>query len=235
MYYINWNYFIMVMPAVILAMVASSAVNRTFQKYSRQMSQRNISGARAARMVLDANGLQNVQIEHIGGELTDHYDPSANVVRLSDSVYNNTSTASIGVACHEVGHAIQHAQGYVPVKIRMAIIPATNIGAKLSVPMIIIGVILSAFSQVCIFIAYAGILLFALSTVFQLVTLPVEFNASHRALATIEQYGILDDSEIGGARRVLRAAAMTYVAALAVSLSQLLYFIMMVAGSQRRE
>lgn len=226
----DYTYIILVLPAIILAMIASAGVKSTFNKYSKRRNSRGISGAEAARRVLDANGLQNVRVNKVSGELTDHFDPRTNVVNLSDSTYSSTSTAAVGVACHEVGHAIQHAVGYAPIKIRMAIIPLTNFGAGISVPLIIAGVILASLSHVFLIVAYVGVALFALSTLFQLVTLPVEINASRRALVTIDEYGILDRNELGDAKKVLTAAAMTYVAALAVSLSQLLYFIMLVSG-----
>lgn len=235
MYYygLDMTYIVLVMPFVLLAMLASARVNSTFEKYSHQKSQRGITGAEAARRVLDANGLQHVRIERIGGNLTDHYDPTADVIRLSDSVYADTSTAAIGVACHEVGHAIQHAVGYVPIKVRMAIIPATNIGSKLSIPMIILGLLLASASPQLLILAYIGVALFGLSAVFQLVTLPCEFNASSRALQSLEQFGLLTDEELKGSRKVLRAAAMTYVAALAVTLMQLLRFVLIVASRDR--
>lgn len=232
--YFDWTYVILVMPAVLLSLWASWNVKNTYRKYSNYHNRRGLTASEAARRVLNANGLVNVPIECISGELTDHYDPGANVVRLSAGVFNSTSTAAIGVACHEVGHAIQHDVGYTPVKIRTAIVPVTNIGAKLSVPMIIAGIILSNISQTLLFVAYIGILLFALSAVFQIVTLPTEFNASHRALATIEQMNLLDSDEIVGARRTLNAAALTYVAALATTLMQLLRFIIMVNGRSNR-
>lgn len=227
--YFDWYYLILVVPAMIFSLIASASVNSTYKKYSRQIAGRGLTGAQAARMVLDANGLRGVPIERVSGELTDHYDPKSNVIRLSDSVYSSPSTAAVGVACHEVGHAIQYATGYGPIKLRMAIIPLTNIGSRLSVPLIIIGIILGGVSDLFYYVAYAGIFFFALVVLFQLVTLPVEFNASKRALATIENGGILSrGEELAGAQKVLRAAAMTYVAALAVSISQLLRFIMLV-------
>lgn len=233
-YGIDWTYIVLVLPAIIFSMWASARVNTTFSKYSKQLTRRGLTGAQAARYVLDRNGLTNVQIEHISGSLTDHYDPSANVIRLSDSVYGNTSTAAIGVACHETGHAIQHAVGYKPVKIRTAIVPITNIGAKLSIPMILIGLLLASFGNIFISIAYAGCMLFGLSVIFQLVTLPTEFDASKRALKCIEGDGLLIGEELNGAKKTLSAAAMTYVAALAVTVMQFLRLLLMVAGSDRR-
>ena len=231
--FFDWTYLVLVLPAMIFAMWASNRVNKTFQKYQNQQSISRITGAQAARRILDANGLRNVPIDQITGSLTDHYDPVANVVRLSQSVYNNTSTAAIGVACHEVGHALQYATGYSPVKLRMAIIPATRIGSRISIPLIIVGILLGSFSYIFTVAAYIGIAFFALSTFFQLVTLPVELNASKRALQQIQSNGLLYDSEIQGAKEVLSAAAMTYVAALAVSLAQLTRFLMIV-GRRRR-
>ncbi len=228
--YIDWTYIVLVLPAMLFAMWASARVNSTFEKYKKTRNVRGMTGADAARWVLDRNGLRNVRIEHIQGSLTDHYDPSANVVRLSDDVYSSTSTAAIGVACHEVGHAIQHATNYAPVKIRTAIVPITNIGAKLSVPLIIIGLLLSSMGEIFVMIAYIGCALFGLVTVFQLVTLPTEFNASSRALKTIEETNLLQGEELRQAKKVLSAAAMTYVAALAVSLAQLMRFLIIVGG-----
>ena len=231
--YLDWTYIVLVLPAVLFAMWASSRVNSTFAKYKNTRNVRGLTGAQAARWVLDRNGLTNVPIEHIQGSLTDHYDPSANVVRLSDDVYGSTSTAAIGVACHEVGHAIQHATNYLPVKIRTAIVPITNIGAKISVPLIILGLLLARMGEIFIIMAYVGCACFGLSTVFQLVTLPTEFNASNRALRTIEETNLLQGEELKQAKQVLSAAAMTYVAALAVSLAQLLRFLIIVGGRRR--
>lgn len=234
MFYFDWTYVILVMPAVLLAMWASANVNSTFRRYSTQYSRRGITGAEAARRVLDANGLKQVRIEHISGNLTDHYDPKANVIRLSDNVYSNASTAAIGVACHEAGHAVQHAVGYGPIKLRNAIVPVTNIGSKLSMPLILLGLLLSAFDTKLYYLVYAGIICFGLCAAFQLVTLPTEFNASRRALAAIESGNLLYDEELQGARKTLRAAALTYVAALAVSLMQLLRLVLLFGGSRRR-
>ena len=232
--YFDWTYVILVLPAMLFAMWASSKVNSTFNKYKNSYNSRRITGAQAARWVLDRNGLSNVKIEHIQGSLTDHYDPSTNIVRLSDAVYDNCSTVAVGIACHEVGHAIQHATNYAPVKIRTAIVPITNIGARISIPLILIGLLLASFGEVFIMLAYIGVACFALSTVFQLVTLPTEFNASNRALKTIDETGLLRGEEYDEAKKVLTAAALTYVAALAVSLTQLLRFLIIVGGSRRR-
>lgn len=230
--YFDMTYIVIVVPAIIFSLIASSKVNSTFRKYSRVRAASGLTGAEVARRILDANGLANVAIEQVSGSLTDHYDPRANVIRLSQPVYGSSSVAAIGVAAHETGHAVQYAVGYSPIKLRAAIIPATNIGSKLAMPLIILGLILSATAAKFITIAYAGIICFSLSALFQLITLPVEFNASRRALNTIEGFGILSGSEQDGARKVLSAAAMTYVAALAVSLAQLLRLLLMV---QRRD
>jgi Zn-dependent membrane protease YugP len=173
-------------------------------------------------------------VEQVSGTLSDHYDPKANVIRLSQAVYNGASTAAVGVAAHEAGHALQYARDYAPVKLRGAIIPMTQVGSKAAMPLVLIGLVFSGFSAIFINFAYAGIICFALCVVFQLVTLPVEFNASRRAMQTINQYGILTADEQKEARRVLSAAAMTYVAALAVSLTQLLRLLLLVSGRSRR-
>ena len=228
--YFDWTYIILLAPALIFSMWASSRVNSSYRKYSQQFSRRGISAAQAARAVLNANGLSNVAIEPVSGQLTDHYDPSAKIVRLSEGVYGSTSSAAIGIACHEVGHAIQHAQGYGPLKLRNAIVPVTNFGAKLSTPLIILGLVLSSLSYNFISISYIGILCFALCTFFQLITLPVEFNASRRAMEAISNQGLLYEDEMTGTKKVLTAAALTYVAALAVSMMQLLRFVLLVAG-----
>lgn len=231
--YIDWTYIVLVMPAVLFTMWASSNVKNTYARYSQQYNRRGITGAEAARRVLNANGLHNVPIERVSGELSDHYDPRSNVVRLSEGVYDSTSTAAVGVACHEVGHAIQYAVNYAPVKMRTAILPITNIGAQLSMPLIVGGFILAGFAPQLFALAYLGVACFGLSTLFQLITLPTEFNASRRAVATIEGMGILQGEELDGAKKVLKAAALTYVAAMAVSLMQLLRFIIMVSGRRR--
>ena len=232
-YGFDMTYIILVLPFVILSLWASSNVNSTFQKYSRQMSMRRISGAQAAQRVLSANGVTGVKIERVHGNLTDHFDPRTNVIRLSDAVYDSTSTAAIGVACHEAGHAVQYAQHYGPIKLRAAIIPVTNIGSKLAMPLILLGILFSAFGYMSYSLVYVGIACFGLSLVFQLVTLPVEFNASRRAMQAIETAGILTDEEQKGARKTLTAAAMTYVAATALALVQLLRLIMLFGGRRR--
>ena len=236
-YYYGFDmfYVILVLPCVIFSIWASARVNSTFKKYSSQFSRRRITGAEAAQRVLNANGLRDVRIERVGGNLTDHYDPRSNVIRLSDSVYGSTSTAAIGVACHEAGHAVQYAQNYAPIKLRAAIIPITNIGSKLAMPLILIGLLLTVMESASYFFVYAGIACFGLSLVFQLVTLPVEFNASRRAMEAIADSDILTSEEQVGARKTLSAAAMTYVAATAVALAQLLRLLLIFGGRRRRD
>ena len=234
MFYIDWTYIVLVLPFMILSLVASARVNSSFKKYSEVYSKRGVSAVDAARRVLQANGVTDVAIEQVSGHLTDHFDPRANVIRLSDSVYGSTSVAAIGVACHEAGHAVQHAVGYVPVKIRTAIVPITNIGSKLSIPLIFIGIALSYLGEFYSYIAYLGVALFSLCVIFQLVTLPTEFNASRRAIKALSENGILDEQELKGAKKVLSAAAMTYVAALAVAVIQLLRLLIIVGNSRRR-
>ena len=232
--YLDITYIVLVLPAVLLSLWASWNVKHTFTKYAKQQNSRGLTGAEAARRLLDANGLRDVPVERISGSLTDHYDPEARAVRLSDSVWGSSSTAAVGVACHEVGHAIQNAEDYLPVRIRQAIIPATNIGAKLSIPLLMAGLVLSGFSRVFLYLAYAGVLLYTLCAVFQIVTLPTEFDASRRALSSIESLGLLaDGEELQGARKVLRAAALTYVAALATTLVQLLRFLILINDRKR--
>ena len=233
-YGFDMTYLILVLPCVILALWASARVNSTFNKYSSQLSRRRITGADAARRVLSANGVRGVRIDRISGNLTDHYDPRTNVIRLSDSVYDSYSTAAIGVACHEAGHAVQYAQSYAPIKFRAAIIPITNIGSHLAMPLILIGLFLSFAQNMSFIFVYLGIGCFALSLLFQLVTLPVEFNASRRAMEAISAADILTSEEQIGARKTLTAAAMTYVAATAVALAQLLRLLAIFGGRGRR-
>lgn len=234
-YYFDWSYVVLVFPCVIFSLIASAMVNSTFKRYSSQYSSRRLTGAEAAQRVLTSNGVHGVRIERISGNLTDHYDPKTNVIRLSDSVYDSASTAAIGVACHEAGHAVQYAEGYAPIKLRAAIIPVTNFGSKLAMPLILLGIVLSAFSTLSYTFIYIGIACFGLSLVFQLITLPVEFNASRRAMIAIEQGGLLTEEEQRGARKTLRAAAMTYVAATAVALAQLLRLLLIFSGRRRRD
>lgn len=211
-----------ILPALLLTLIASMAVRSTYARYSQVRAGSGITAATAARRILDANGLSHIRIESIPGDLTDHFDPKAGVIRLSDTVRDSTSIAAIGVAAHECGHAIQYAKEYAPIRIRAAIVPATGIASRLAVPMVLIGTVLSFYAEGLLSVAYAGIILFGICVLFQLVTLPVEFNASRRARQIMAAEGILSEEEIGGAAKVLNAAAMTYVAALATSVLQLI-------------
>jgi Zn-dependent membrane protease YugP len=223
-YYLsNYYYMILVLPMIILSMIASAKVNSSFKKYSKVLSQRGLTGAQAAFEILRRYGITDVKIERVGGNLTDHYDPRTNVIRLSDNVYNSTSVAAIGVACHEAGHAAQYAQNYAPIKIRNTVLPVANLGSKLGIPLAILGFFLGFTS-----LAYAGVIFFSFAVLFQLITLPVEFNASKRAIQVIGDADILSEEEKVGARKVLTAAAMTYVASLAVSIASLLRLILTV-------
>ena len=228
-YYYDIYYFILVIPVFIISLIIQAKMKSTFSKYSKVENARRITGAQAAEMVLRYYNIQDVRIERINGSLTDCYDPLKKVIRLSDSVYDNPSIAAVGVACHEAGHAAQHAEKYLPIRIRNYILPVCNIGSKISIPLLIAGVIFSAEP-----IIWIGIGLFAFTAIFQTVTLPVEFNASNRALNVIESTGILSFEEKRGASKVLKMAAMTYVAALAMSLAQLLRLILRYGGNRRR-
>lgn len=229
MFYFDPYYLYFILPAMIIAIIAQVNVKSSFAKYSKINNYRGYTGYDIARKILDQNDLHNVRIEKIAGSLTDHFDPSAKVVRLSETVYNSTSVAAIGVAAHEVGHAIQHNVGYFPIKIRTAIIPLTNIGSSLAIPLTIAGIIFSFEPLVTI-----GILLFVAVVVFQLVTLPVEFDASARALRTIREDNILETKEeYNGAKKMLQAAALTYVAALIVAVANLLRLILLANRNNR--
>lgn len=221
---------LVLIPAMIFAFWAQIRVNSTFKKYAKIPSRRGLTGAEAARRVLDANGLRHITIERVHGHLTDHFDPTAGVIRLSDATYASTSVAAIGVAAHEAGHAVQHAEGYVPIKVRSAIIPLTRFGSFLAMPLFLIGLLMGSGSYLgygigTIFMV-TGILFFSFSTLFQLVTLPTEFNASARAMKALEDGGLLTADELPAAKATLSAAAMTYVAALASSLASLLRLIL---------
>ena len=232
--YFDLYYLIIVMPFVLLSLYASYKVNSTYKRYERVELAGGISGADAARMVLREAGLNTVRVEMCKGHLTDHYDPRNDTIYLSESVYYGRNAAACGVAAHEAGHAVQHAEEYVPVRIRTALVPVTNFGSSLGIWLIMLGVILSIFGQIFVYVAYLGILLFSLTAIFQLVTLPVEFNASRRAITALHASGSFTREEEQGARRVLSAAAMTYVAALAVSLAQLLRLLIIVANASGR-
>lgn len=234
-YGFDWTYLVIVLPCIVLAMLASASVKSTFKRYSKQYASKGITGAQAAQLVLQHNDVRGVRIERVSGSLTDHFDPKTNVIRLSDDVYNSTSTAAIGVACHEAGHAAQYAHNYAPIKIRAAIIPITNFGSKIAMPLILLGIVLSFLGNFSYTLVYLGIACFSLSLIFQLVTLPVEFNASRRALQSIDQAGILSKEERSGAKKTLKAAAMTYVAAVAVALAQLLRLIVLFGGRRRND
>ena len=211
-----------ILPALLLTMIASVAVRFTYARYSQVRAGSGITAATAARRILDANGLSHIRIESIPGDLTDHFDSKDGVIRLSDTVRDSTSIAAIGVAAHECGHAIQYAKEYAPIRIRSAIVPATGIASRLAVPLVLIGTVLSFYAEGLLALAYAGIILFGICVLFQLITLPVEFNASRRARKIMADEGILSGEEITGATKVLNAAAMTYVAALATSVLQLI-------------
>ena len=223
----DWTYFLVLIGAVI-SMIASSKVKSTYAKYGKVASRNRMTATEAARTILDNAGLRHVRIERIAGDLTDHYSPNELVLRLSDTTINSTSIAAIGVAAHECGHAIQHAKQYAPLNIRNAIVPVVNIGSKLSWPMILIGLLLGFTGFLDI-----GIFLFSFSLIFQLITLPVEFNASSRALQILDQSNMLYDDELQGAKKVLSAAAMTYVAAAIATLLSLLRLIILFGGRRR--
>ena len=215
--FFDYYYIVLVIPALIIALIAQFGVKSAFHKYNAIPNRRGYTGAMVARQILDANGLTNIRLERVAGELSDHYDPRAGVIRLSDGTYNSTSVGAIGVAAHEVGHALQYQAGYLPIKIRSAIIPVTQLGSSLAIPIAILGLVMGMDLLVQV-----GILLFCAVVAFQLITLPVEFNASRRAMETLEGDGILEGDELKGARKVLSAAAMTYVASLIVAVANLL-------------
>lgn len=228
--YYDWTYIIFMIPCLIISLICSAKVNANFSKYSNIANSRRMTGADAARAVLSAHGVTGVTIEHVSGNLTDHFDPRSNTIRLSDAVFSSTSVAAVGVACHEAGHAVQHAEGYFPNKLRSAILPVANIGSKVSWVLILIGMILPVQFN---FVITIGIVFFSASVLFTVVTLPVEFNASSRALKTIKDTRMLSDSEYPGAKKVLQAAAMTYVASAVTAIMQLLR-LLLIANNRRR-
>lgn len=234
-YYYGFDitYLFLVLPCIIISLWASMNVKSTFNKYSQVFSSRRITGSDAAKRVLQANGISNIRVERISGHLTDHFDPRTNVIRLSEQVFDSTSIAAIGVACHEAGHAVQHATQYAPIKLRTAIIPVTNIGSRLAMPLILVGILLSYLGNFSYTLVYIGIGCFALTLLFELITLPVELNASNRAIRAIDEYGMLNTAEIKGAKKTLQAAALTYIAAAAVTLAQLLRLILLFGGRRR--
>ena len=227
LFFYDYWYVILVVPMIIFSLIMSANVKGTYSKYKTVRNRSGITGAEAARRILLENGITDVRIEVCGGELTDHYNPRTNVVSLSADVFNSTSVAAVGIAAHEVGHVCQHYSGYAPIKIRNAVLPVANIGSSLSIPLIILGIFLSFKPLVM-----AGVIAFAAVVLFQLVTLPVEFNASSRAMKSLVSCGILSSDETSGTRKVL-SAAMTYVAALAVSLAQLLRLILIARSNNR--
>lgn len=227
--YFDYTYFIFMLPCLILSMICSAKVNSTFKKFSQINNRRGLTGAQAAQSVLSAYGVTGVKIEPVSGHLTDHFDPRTNVIRLSESVYNSTSVAAVGVAAHEAGHAVQHAEGYTPNKIRSAVVPLANFGSRLSWILIFVGLLLPVQFN---FVVNLGIIFFSFSVIFTLITLPVEFNASKRALQTIENTNMLVGDEYIGAKKTLTAAAMTYVAAAATAVASLLR-LLLIFGRRR--
>lgn len=235
MLYGYWGFFydptyFLVLIAAVLSIAASVRVNSTFQKFNQIPSRSGMTGAQAAEQLLRSNGIYDVQVQHIRGTLTDHYDPRTKVVRLSDATYGSNSVAAIGVAAHECGHVLQHHEEYAPLKLRTFLVPAANIGSRAGIPLILLGIILGYNS----FLIQIGIWVFAIAVLFQIVTLPVEFNASRRALRLLERQGILTEAETGQSRKVLRAAALTYVAAAATSVLQLLRLVLLSGNGRRR-
>lgn len=220
---IDIYYIVLVIPALLFAMWAQTKVSTTSSKYSKVLNSAGVTGAQAARRILDENGLYNVAIERVSGNLTDHYDPKSNVIRLSDVVYDKSTVTAIGVAAHEAGHAVQYAEGYGPIKLRTAILPICSIGSNIAMPLVVLGFVLGALNLVTL-----GIIAFAVAAFFQVVTLPVEFNASSRALSALDNSPYFSDDEIKGVKKVLTAAAMTYVAAMATALANLLRLILIV-------
>lgn len=228
-YYFDYTYFVFIVPALIITMIAQFRVKSTFQKYSRITTAKSMTGAQAADSVARFGGALGVQVQHISGNLTDHFDPRNNTISLSDNVYGSTTIAAVGVAAHEAGHAIQNAKGYFPNKIRTVLVPVTNIGSRLAMPLVIIGLLLPVQYD---FVVTVGIALYSLAVLFQLVTLPVEFNASFRAIRALDESGIMYPDELEGAKKVLTAAAMTYLAASFTAIMSLLR-LLIIAGNRR--
>ncbi len=230
-YFFDYTYFVYMLPAIIISMIAQFKVNSAFRKYSEISTVRGVTGRESAAQVLRYGEVTGVEIQPTSGRLTDHFDPRSGVIRLSQPVYDVNSIAAVGVAAHEAGHAIQHARGYFPIKLRSALVPITNIGSNLSIPLILVGLMLPVEYD---FVVTIGILLYSLMVVFQLVTLPVEFNASSRALKALSEAGILEGEELRGAKKVLSAAAMTYLAATFTALMSLLRLLVIVGARQGR-
>lgn len=228
-YYYDFSYFLFMIPALIISIIAQSRVQSTFNKYSGVRSSKGLTAAEAAMRVLSYNGVEGVKIERVAGRLTDHFDPRTNVIRLSDDVYNSTSVAAIGVAAHEAGHAVQYAFGYMPIKIRQIMLPITQFSSRLSMPLVFIGLLLPVQYD---FIVTLGIALFSIAVLFELITLPVEFNASSRAIKTLDESDVMYGQELEGAKKVLKAAAMTYLAATFTSLMSLIRLVL-IAGQRR--
>ncbi len=227
--YFYWdNTYILVIIGAVICMIASARVNTTYKKYSKYASASGMTGAQAAERILHAAGIYDVTIQHVSGNLTDHYNPSSKTLNLSDAVCNRNSVAAVGVAAHECGHAIQHARGYVPLQLRSAFVPVANFGSALAWPVLILGVILNNRSSMMLI--NIGIILFSFSVIFQLITLPVEFNASRRAMTMLREQGILGDGELRYTGKVLKAAALTYVASAAAAILQLLRVILLFGG-----
>lgn len=232
--YYYWGFdptYILVLIGAVICLIASARVKTTFNKYAGYRSMSGMTGAQAAERILRSAGIYDVTIQHVSGNLTDHYNPSRKTLNLSDTVYGSTSVAAIGVAAHECGHAIQHQQGYVPLSLRTAIVPVANIGSAIAWPLILIGLLFTR--NTGSFLIDLGILCFSFAVLFQLVTLPVEFNASSRALAILGQQGILSDSELPYTKKVLKAAALTYVASAAAAILQLLRLVLLFGGRSR--
>lgn len=226
-YYYDYTYFLFMLPAILLSLWAQIKVNTTFAKYSKVNNSRGLTGADAAHRVLSYNDVTGVSLEHIQGNLNDHFDPKTNVIRLSDAVYSQTTVAAVGVAAHEAGHAVQKAQDYSPMKLRAVLVPISRFGSILAIPLILIGLLLPVKYD---FIVTLGIIFFSFSVLFQLITLPVEINASNRAIQTLEQTGTLEGEELEGAKKVLKAAAMTYLAATFAAIMSLLRLILIFGG-----
>lgn len=227
--YNYYSYYMYMLPAILLVLFAQLLVSARYNRFGKVNTHQRVTGREVAEEILRQNGITDVQVCIIGGKMSDHYHPTKKVINLSEGVYDSTSVAAVGIAAHEAGHAVQHAKGYFPIKIRTALVPICNIGSYLSLPLLLMGAVMNAFALVNI-----GLILFAATTLFQLVTLPVEFNASRRAMAYIKTSNLFSKEEAAGARKVLTAAAFTYVAALAQSVLQLLYFVMRFSGNRRR-
>ncbi len=235
-YGLDWTYILVIIGAVI-SMIASAGVKSSFNKYAKIANRAGLTGAETAERILKANGIYDVGVTHVRGELTDNFNPKTKLVNLSDSVYASRSVAALGVAAHECGHAMQHNEGYFPLRLRASILPVANIGSKLGIPIILVGVLIASsgrFLGNTNFLIQLGIILFSFGMIFQIVTLPVEFDASRRALATLQGMHLMEDDEVAGARKVLRSAAMTYVASAAATILQVLRLVLIFGGGRRR-